>query len=221
MTPDEHATLLAIDTATPSCSLALLHRGVRRQEMEREERKHTQVILPLTDTLLRDAGITMDAVNGIVISAGPGAFTGLRVGAAVAMGLGCAHDIPLLAISSLALLAATAARRQGDGRVLALLDARMQQVYAGLYQCVDGKISALADDRLCAPQDIPAAWLAEADYCAGLGCVYPFIQQCAKPYYTDILPEAVDAFDLLAQGRWQSAWDGVNLRYLRDEVVQS
>ena len=221
MIPDDNATLLAIDTATPSCSIALRHHGVRKQQIEHDERKHTQVILPLTDMLLKAADLTMKDIDGIVVSAGPGAFTGLRVGAAVAMGMGCAQNIPLLAVSSLALLAASAARQYGNGRVLALLDARMNQVYAGFYHCEDGKIGALGDDCLCAPEDIPADWLSSADYIAGPGCVYSFIQESGKPLQQDALPEAVDAFDLLDHATWQPAWDGVTLRYLRDEVVQS
>ncbi|UJF24994.1 tRNA (adenosine(37)-N6)-threonylcarbamoyltransferase complex dimerization subunit type 1 TsaB [Suttonella sp. R2A3] len=221
MTCIPNPPLLAIDTATPACSVALLHQdGSRQQKFEQDARKHTQLLLPMTRDLLDDAQLSMDDIAGIVVSAGPGAFTGLRVGAAVAMGIGCAQDMALSAVSSLALLAATAARTHGDGRILALLDARMGQVYAGLYDCQQGHIATLGEDCLATIEDLPQSWFAQADYAAGAGCLYAEQFPESLTTYEDVLPQAIDGFDLLLDAKWQSAWQGVQLRYLRNDVVQ-
>ena len=100
--PNKHSTLLALDTSGPACSVALLAGGNTLQAYELEAQKHTREILPLVDKLLQKIGIEKSAIQGIIISAGPGAFTGLRVGAAVAMGLAAAWNVPLLPVSSLA-----------------------------------------------------------------------------------------------------------------------
>ena len=214
--PNKHSTLLALDTSGPACSVALLAGGNTLQTYELEAQKHTREILPLLDKLLQKGGIDKNAVEGIIISAGPGAFTGLRVGAAVAMGLAAAWDVPILPVSSLALLAATVRRHSGAGKILAVMDARMGEVYAGLYE--NGVCTGA--DRVCPPQDIPADWFNGA-LVAGAGTVYaehfPADASVAEDNY---LPEAIDAFTLIDSADWQPPQQGVELHYLRNEVVQ-
>lgn len=212
------SSLLAIDTATPACSAALLHSDGITQEFTLEARKHTEVLLPMCDRLLSRSGGRAD---GIVLSAGPGAFTGLRVGASMALGLATAWNAPILPISSLALLAASAANGE-TATVLALLDARMQAVYAGLYRIEAGKVIALAPDRLCAPDAIEPFWYAQADIIAGPGLAYGEAAFAQVPRaMPDVLPEARHAFLTFAGATWQSAAEPLDLFYLRNDITQA
>ena len=214
--PNKHSTLLALDTSGPACSVALLAGGNTLQAYELEAQKHTREILPLVDKLLQKGGIEKSAIQGIIISAGPGAFTGLRVGAAVAMGLAAAWNVPLLPVSSLALLAATVQRHSGANKILAVMDARMGEVYAGLYE--NG--ACTGEDRVCAPEALPAEWF-EGALVAGAGTVYagrfPTGATLAEDHY---MPEAIDAFSLLDSAAWQPPLQGIELHYLRNDVVQ-
>mgnify|MGYP002741785272 CR=1 FL=1 len=215
--PNKHSTLLALDTSSPACSVALLNGGNTLQAYELEAQKHTREILPLVDKLLQKGGVGKADIEGIIISAGPGAFTGLRVGAAVAMGLAAAWNVPLLPVSSLALLAATVRRHSGSTKILAAMDARMGEVYAGLY---DNGV-CIGEDRVCAPEALPAEWF-DGALVAGAGTVYaerfPPGATLAEDHY---MPEAIDAFSLLDSADWQPPLQGIELHYLRNDVVQA
>ena len=215
--PNKHSTLLALDTSSPACSVALLNGGNTLQAYELEAQKHTREILPLVDKLLQKGGVGKADIEGIIISAGPGAFTGLRVGAAVAMGLAAAWNVPLLPVSSLALLAATVRRHSGSTKILAAMDARMGEVYAGLY---DNGV-CIGEDRVCAPEALPAEWF-DGALVAGAGTVYaerfPPGATLAEDHY---MPEAIDAFSLLESADWQPPLQGIELHYLRNDVVQA
>ncbi|MDO4642457.1 MAG: tRNA (adenosine(37)-N6)-threonylcarbamoyltransferase complex dimerization subunit type 1 TsaB [Cardiobacteriaceae bacterium] len=213
--PTKYSTLLAIDTSGTACSVALSVQGEAMQVYDLEARQHTRQLLPLVDKILNKAHVEKSAVQGVVISAGPGAFTGLRIGATVAMGLATGWNVPLLPISSLALLAATIQRHSGAHKVLALMDARMDEVYAGLYE--DGV--CLGADRVCAPEALPVEWFGGA-LVAGAGTVYAArFPAPANLAEDDYIPEAIDAFSLLDSAVWQSPLQGVELHYLRNEVV--
>ena len=215
--PNKHSTLLALDTSSPACSVALLNGGNTLQAYELEAQKHTREILPLVDKLLQKGGVGKADIEGIIISAGPGAFTGLRVGAAVAMGLAAAWNVPLLPVSSLALLTATVRRHSGSTKILAAMDARMGEVYAGLY---DNGV-CIGEDRVCAPEALPAEWF-DGALVAGAGTVYaerfPPGATLAEDHY---MPEAIDAFSLLDSADWQPPLQGIELHYLRNDVVQA
>lgn len=210
-------TWLAIDTSTPACSVALQHEGAISHDIVLEARRHTEVLLPMCDRLLARSGGRAD---GIILSAGPGAFTGLRVGASVALGLATAWQAPILPVSSLALLAASAANGEA-ATVLALLDARMHAVYAGLYRVDGNGVAALAADRLCAPDAIEPSWYAQADIIAGPGLAYGEAAFAQVPRaMPDCLPDARHAFLPVAGARWQSAAEPLDLFYLRNDITQ-
>ena len=214
--PTRHSTLLALDTSGPACSVAVQHGGAASQAYEIEAKQHTRELLPLIDKLLQKNGLEKTAIQGIILSAGPGAFTGLRIGAAVATGLATAWGVPLLPISSLALLAATIRRHSGAEKILAVMDARMGEVYAGLYE--NGVCTGA--DRVCPPQDIPADWF-DGALVAGAGTIYAeHFPADANVAEDDYLPEAIDAFTLIDSADWQPPQQGVELHYLRNEVVQ-
>lgn len=123
--------LLAIDTSTDFASVALSVGNTLYVEEQGNIRQHAQFLLPMIEGLLARADLQLNQLDGIVFGAGPGSFTGLRIACAVAKGLSFAHDLPLYAVSSLDAIATEAYARaeNKEVEVLAILDARMQQVY--------------------------------------------------------------------------------------------
>lgn len=124
--------LLAIETSTEYCSVALLHRGAVIERSELAPRRHAELLLPMAESLLAEAGLRRAQLDGIAVGRGPGAFTGVRLAISVAQGLAFALDIPVVTVSSLAALAMQAPR---DAQTtLAVMDARMGEVYACAFQ---------------------------------------------------------------------------------------
>ncbi|MEO8090910.1 MAG: tRNA (adenosine(37)-N6)-threonylcarbamoyltransferase complex dimerization subunit type 1 TsaB [Gemmatimonadales bacterium] len=131
--------LLAIETATDSVSVALGLPGADPlEENVAGARRHAAALLPMIQTLLRRAGASLDDVTGIVLSDGPGSFTGLRVGASVAKALVHARDIPLWVAPSLLVRAAGVARE--DAVVLAISGALRGEVYAAAYRFLPDRV---------------------------------------------------------------------------------
>jgi tRNA threonylcarbamoyladenosine biosynthesis protein TsaB len=131
--------LLAIETATDCASVALGLPGADPlEENVAGARRHAAALLPMIQTLLGRAGATLDDVSGIVLSDGPGSFTGLRVGASVAKALVHARGIPLWVAPSLLVRAAGVAR--GDALVLAVAGALRGEVYAAAYRFLPDRI---------------------------------------------------------------------------------
>ncbi|OBS10509.1 tRNA (adenosine(37)-N6)-threonylcarbamoyltransferase complex dimerization subunit type 1 TsaB [Acidihalobacter prosperus] len=137
--------LLAIETATEACSVAL---GVNGEVIERHQvapREHTQLVLPMVAELLAEAGIALGELDALVLGRGPGAFTGLRIAAGVVQGLAFSVDRPVVSVSTLAMLAQSAIEA-GHPAVIAALDARMGEVYWGAYRA-DGAGLAATEER--------------------------------------------------------------------------
>ncbi len=127
--------LLALETSTLTTSAAVLDGSRVVAFQEALATPHSEALLPLVDEVLRAAGVTPKALDLLACGAGPGSFTGLRIGLATAKGLCFALSRPLLGISSLAALALEAeAHTPADGLALAVMDARRGEVYAGLYR---------------------------------------------------------------------------------------
>lgn len=124
--------LLAIDTSTECASVALMVNGVILSEEQGAQRQHARLLLPMIEKLLAEAGLSLNQLDAIAYGRGPGSFTGLRIACSVAKGLAYARELPLFPVSSLAAIAYQA-RQQEDFReetaVLAVMDARMNQVY--------------------------------------------------------------------------------------------
>jgi len=128
--------ILALDSSTEACSVALLSEQDVVEKFEVIGRGHAEHLLPMINSLLIENAVNLDEIDLFAYGAGPGSFTGLRIGAAMMQGLALARDRKLLAISSLAALAV----RQ-KGLVLSVIDARMEQVYHALYH-IDGDVQA-------------------------------------------------------------------------------
>ena len=148
--------LLAIDTSTEACSASLLIGDEILERYRFAPREHTQLILPMVDELLSEAGLKVGNLDGLAFGRGPGAFTGLRIAASVIQGIAFAADLPVAPISSLAALAQGAAREAGVSRVLAAIDARIQEVYWGAYKLdSEGFMQINGDEAICSPEQVP------------------------------------------------------------------
>lgn len=124
--------LLAIDTATEACSAALWLDGALVERFEIAGRTHTERLLPMVQTLLTEAGMSPAQLDGLVAGVGPGSFAGVRIAVGLVKGMALALDRPVVGVGSLAMLA-QAALDEGAEQVLACIDARMGEVYLGVY----------------------------------------------------------------------------------------
>lgn len=142
--------LLALETSTEACSVALWLDGELRERFEIAPRRHAELTLPWAEQLLADAGVAKSQLDAIAIGRGPGAFTGVRLAIAIGQGIALALDRPVVAVSTLAALAL-----QAPGpRVLAAIDARMGEVYVASYQLRDGDAVPLDSERVAAPDAV-------------------------------------------------------------------
>ncbi len=221
--------LLAFETSTESCSVALLAGTGLTFRSELAPRRHAELVLPMSEALLAEAGITRQQLDAVAVGRGPGAFTGVRLGVSLAQGLAFALGLPVLPVSSLAALAMQA---PAEGPLtLAVIDARMGEVYAGCFaRDPRSLVLALDDERVCAPDEarlpgsdtawqvLGSGWTAHADALrAAIG---------SEPLWSDggRYPQAADVARLAA--RDLQAGLGVSPEqalpvYLRDRVAQT
>ncbi|MCB1800763.1 MAG: tRNA (adenosine(37)-N6)-threonylcarbamoyltransferase complex dimerization subunit type 1 TsaB [Gammaproteobacteria bacterium] len=181
--------LLAIDTTEDACSAALWLDGEIDERFELAPRRHSELILPMMDSLLADAGLTLGALDALAFARGPGAFTGLRIASSVIQGVAFGADLPVVPVSSLQALAQGAHIRHGADSVLCALDARMNEVYWGAFRVDPDSIMRAQSDEVVVPASDVAApagdgwsaagsgWRAHADVlehrCRPLTAVYP------------------------------------------------
>lgn len=146
--------ILAIETATDACSAALSIDGEIQERFELAPRAHTELILPMIDALMAEAGINISQVDAMAFGRGPGAFTGVRIAVGVTQGIAFGADLPVVPVSTLAALAQGADADQ----VLAALDARMDEVYWGAYRRnVAGLMELVGEECVSPPEDVPLA----------------------------------------------------------------
>jgi tRNA threonylcarbamoyladenosine biosynthesis protein TsaB len=146
--------LLAIETATENCSVALLHDGEVIDRSELAPRRHAELVLPMVEELLDEAGVTRRQLDAIAVGRGPGAFTGVRLAISVAQGLALALDIPVVPVSSLAALAMQAP--DNGAAILAAVDARRGEIYAGAFGFdAHGLVRPLDEERVLVASDLP------------------------------------------------------------------
>ena len=217
--------ILAIDTATEACSVALLIDGACQEIFEIIPRQHTERVLPMVDDLLKGADLTLSQIDSIAFNCGPGSFTGVRVGTSVTQGLAFSNDLPVIPVSSLAALAQFAFRMENKEKVISAIDARMNEVYWGCYQLEDGLMSLVNKEKVSPVTSV----LNEGDWhCLGSGWdtfeaelkqsklvnITSFTNECF-PHAQDI---AVLAANLYLKGKTVSAENAIP-SYIRDEVT--
>lgn len=140
--------LLAIDTVTEACSAALWLDGEVLERFELAPRRHTTLVLPMVQQLLAEAGLSLSQLDALAVDRGPGSFTGVRIGTSVVQGLGFAADLPVIPVSSLATLAQAVWQKFQYENVLALIDARMQEVYWAHYVLQGQAMALVGEERV-------------------------------------------------------------------------
>ena len=166
--------LLVLDTSTEWCSAALWLDGALLARRELAEQRHSSLILPMVDSLLKEAGIALRALDGIGYGAGPGSFTGLRIACAVTQGLALGADLPVVGVSTLESLAA----QTGADRVLTLLDARMAEVYWAAYERDGEDWRTVIEPRLALPDSV---FVPDGDGWIGAGNGFAVLDANVRP----------------------------------------
>lgn len=169
--------ILALDASTETCAVALGGDGGFVERSTIAGQRHSELLLPMIQALLADAGIGIEALDGVAFGSGPGSFTGLRIACGVAQGLALGADLPVIGVPTLAAMAEAARVRDGSRRVIAALDARMREVYIAAYayeetswrECVAPAVSAPE----AAPLPMGSNWLGAG---GGFG-VYPALRK--------------------------------------------
>lgn len=219
--------LLALDTATEACSVALWQDGATLERWECVGQAHSARLPSMVAELLGEAGIKLRQLDGLVCGIGPGSFSGVRVGVGYVKGLALGLQCPVAGVSSLAMLAQYAIRVHGAERALCAIDARMRQVYFGAYRKQGGCASAEGEESVCAPEQVPAVpagewvgvgsgWQAYGPALrAALGLPLARVDAKALPHAQDALTLALPDF---TAGRAVEAQQ-LAPRYLRNRVA--
>lgn len=158
--------LLAIETATEACSVAVWVDGEVHERFEIAPRRHAELTLPWAEQLLADTGVAKSQLDAIAVGRGPGAFTGVRLAIALAQGIALALDRSLLPVSTLAALAMRAENGANGARILAAIDARMGEVYLASFVREGDGLVALGDEVVVKPD---AAMIPEGENWHGVG----------------------------------------------------
>ncbi|NIH30874.1 tRNA (adenosine(37)-N6)-threonylcarbamoyltransferase complex dimerization subunit type 1 TsaB [Hafnia paralvei] len=221
--------ILAIDTATEACSVALWNNGEKHALFEICPREHTQRILPMVQQILAESGVSLNQLDALAFGRGPGSFTGVRIGIGIAQGLAMGADLPMIGVSTLATMAQGAFRQMGATQVLAAIDARMGEVYWGQYQRQnDGVWLGENTEAVFTPERAQRHVMALAGEWASVGTgwgTYPDMAaatpitlvdgQITLPQAEDMLPLALVDFAL---GK-MTAVENAQPTYLRNEVT--
>ncbi|MAD57347.1 MAG: tRNA (adenosine(37)-N6)-threonylcarbamoyltransferase complex dimerization subunit type 1 TsaB [Porticoccus sp.] len=152
--------ILAVDTTTSLCSAALHIDNKLIKKYVLAEKNHTKLILPMIDEILSESGLNLKQINYIAFTAGPGSFTGIRIGFGIVQGLAFGADIPVLPVSSLETLAYTAIRKlkiKDNLSIIPTIDARMNEIYWAKFTLKSGVLERVEPDRVSALEELRAA----------------------------------------------------------------
>ena len=227
----KNITLLALDTSTEACSVALWHKGEKTYLDELVQRTHTKRILPMIDELLVNSGINLKQVDALAFGRGPGSFTGVRVGAGIAQGLAFGADLPVIAVSNLTVMAQAAFELHQAENVVAAIDARMNEVYFS--QVKREKVRSelgeffqwnpVIEEQVCQPEKVLEQLSDLTAYRVGTGwAAYPQFKDSGLEGSDIILPSAQYMLELAltdyANNKVISALE-IEPVYLRNEVT--
>ena len=145
--------ILALETSAKAVSAAVSEDGrILASGYQDTGLTHSRTLMPIVEHILKNTGLTAADMDAIAVAAGPGSFTGIRIGVAAAKGLAFAADKPAVGVSTLAAMARNVAFC--DGLVVCAMDARRQQVYNALFQAKDGQLTRLTPDRAIALEEL-------------------------------------------------------------------
>lgn len=143
--------VLALDTSTEYCSVALWQDGAVIERCELAGQKHSELLIAMLDALLKDAGFGIKDMDGIAFGKGPGSFTGVRIACGATQGLALGSNLPVVGVCTLEALA----EASGKPCVIAALDARMGEIYHAAYQKQNDVWTTVSEPCLCKPEDAP------------------------------------------------------------------
>jgi len=218
--------LLAIETSTETCSVALSVNGEVLEYYQHAPRKHAELLLPWVEQILAEAGVGFTSIDAIAFSRGPGSFTSLRIGIGVVQGLAWAANRPVIPVSSLAATAQTAVN-EGIDSALVALDARMKEVFSGTFEVNNkGIMVPVTAERVCIPEivSIPAN---PDTFGIGIGferyTALSELSGCLMGIRPDIWPKASSVLHLAQD--WLNNNEPLSVEqaqpvYLRDNVAQ-
>jgi tRNA threonylcarbamoyladenosine biosynthesis protein TsaB len=215
--------LLVLDTSTEWCSAALWLDGRIDARRVLAEQRHSSLLLPMVDELLRETGLTLRQLDGIGYGAGPGSFTGLRIACAVTQGLALGADLPVVGVSTLESIA----EQTGAERVLTVLDARMAEVYWAAYQRESAGWRCVAEPALALPESVTVPdgddWVGAGNGFVAQGAVLrPRLQARLTRIDDTLMPDAAAMAPLaaaaFARGEGMDAALAAPI-YLRDKVA--
>jgi tRNA threonylcarbamoyladenosine biosynthesis protein TsaB len=219
--------LLAIDTATEQCSVALAVDGALITRLVPTARNHADMILPMVDAVLDEAKLKLSALDGLAFGRGPGSFTGVRIAVGVIQGLAYASGLPVAGVSNLAAVAQQAAEKYSlptGALILVCMDARMNEVYWAIYR-VGPVVELVSEERVAAPESVS---IYDNQIAIGVGtgwAAYPVLQARFPNLKIDaaMLPRATEIARLgeaaLQAGLGVRA-DQAQPVYLRDDVAR-
>jgi tRNA threonylcarbamoyladenosine biosynthesis protein TsaB len=218
--------LLAIDTATEACSVALWIDGLVGQRHEVLGRGHAEHVLPMVDAVLAEAGVALATLDAIAFGRGPGAFTGVRIAVSVAQGLAFGASLPVVPVSNLAAVAARVAR-PGVAQVVVCMDARMGQVYWAPFCVADAdRPEALLPESVADPGAVRLPrggdWFGAGHGFATYPALHTLLGRELISFDAGVLPHAADiarlGAALLQAGQALPAEQALPV-YLRDDVA--
>ncbi len=221
--------MLAVDTASETCSVALSFAGNTYFNVEKTPRKHAELVLPMVDDLLHQAACRLQELDAIAFGCGPGSFTGLRIAAGIVQGLAFGAQLPVIPISSLALVAHQGYRCFGYQHCHVAFDARMGEVYWASYSIPSiGRAILHGQELVCKPSELECATGLPEGVWVGLGAGWKYQELLTLKtgsldiYDIEIQPSALD---LLALAETKLASKNtlyphqINPVYLRNRVA--
>lgn len=215
--------ILALETSSEYCSVALWHDGAVIERCELVGQKHSELLMGMLDALLKDAGCRIKDIDGIAYGMGPGSFTGVRIACGVTQGLALGADLTVVGVCTLQALA----EASGRTKVVAALDARMSELYLAVYERRDGVWVTLHEPGLYKPEAAPAV---TGDGWFGVGSGFAAHGTALQASYggqlqgvdSSVVPQAAAIAVLgaaqFALGRGVDAAQALPL-YLRDKVA--
>ena len=217
--------ILALETSAKSVSCAVTEDGaVLARGFQCTGLTHSRTLLPMVDSMLQNAEIPLESIDLYAVSAGPGSFTGLRIGVSALKGLAWAADKPCVGVSTLYAMAWNLAH--ADALLVCAMDARRQQVYNALFEAKGGRLTRLCDDRAVGLGELAAELRGDARRKLVLGdgaaLAYGYLTQngvaCelapAALRYQDAAGVALAAEEASARGETVSAQE-LSIAYLR------
>jgi tRNA threonylcarbamoyladenosine biosynthesis protein TsaB len=218
--------LLAIDTSTHACSAALLIDGEIQQRFEITPKAHTKLLLPMVDSLLKEADIKLTQLDALAFGCGPGSFTGLRIATGVVQGLAFGADLPVVPVSTLAALA-----QQYSTMPLSFvaMDARIGEVFWGVYEKnTEGFVELIGEEVVAYVHDL----IFPLRHAVGIGSGWAVYEKELSEHTQgqvleiehDVLPQASAMATLGVRGFHQGyavCAEDAQPVYLRDKVAQT